>query len=109
MPQKIGAEGGIRTRTDRSTAPSRQRVYQFHHFGVWRSMSMAVLMVRVMLTSRSNCAVRLFAWRNRDVGFERFFVRRLGDCRDVGDAGARCARFGDADRFALMRVKIRER
>ncbi len=30
---KIGAEGGIRTRTARATAPSRQRVYQFHHFG----------------------------------------------------------------------------
>ena len=29
-----GAEGGTRTRTARATAPSRRRVYQFHHFGI---------------------------------------------------------------------------
>ena len=35
LPKKPhGAEGGTRTRTDLSTAPSRQRVYQFHHFGI---------------------------------------------------------------------------
>ncbi len=30
---KHGAEGGTRTRTAFATAPSRRRVYQFHHFG----------------------------------------------------------------------------
>ena len=30
---KSGAEGGTRTRTACATAPSRRRVYQFHHIG----------------------------------------------------------------------------
>ena len=30
----IGAEAGTRTPTPEGTAPSRQRVYQFHHFRI---------------------------------------------------------------------------
>ncbi len=33
----IGAEGGNRTRTAFATAPSRRRVYQFHHFGICKT------------------------------------------------------------------------
>ena len=33
----IGAEGGTRTRTAFATAPSRRRVYQFHHFGICKT------------------------------------------------------------------------
>jgi len=32
--RKNGADGQTRTGTARATAPSRQRVYQFHHVGI---------------------------------------------------------------------------
>src|ERR1044071_4372461 len=37
-PKKNGAEEGTRTPTPEGTAPSRPRVYQFHHLGIGLSL-----------------------------------------------------------------------
>ena len=34
----FGADGETRTRTSEETAPSRQRVYQFHHIGYFNKL-----------------------------------------------------------------------
>ena len=37
-----GAEAGTRTPTPEGTAPSRQRVYQFHHFGKKKNTALVI-------------------------------------------------------------------
>ena len=37
-----GAEAGTRTPTPEGTAPSRQRVYQFHHFGTKNNAALVI-------------------------------------------------------------------
>jgi hypothetical protein len=101
-----GADGRSRTGTAFATAPSRQRVYQFHHIGYRKKQAGQQL----NLSTRHKQFMNLGSGLCRHIG--RFICRRLSGC----SIGGRCRFFGSRRRrhfrnigFFLRRRRRRRR